>query len=103
MAKRRTIGENPLDTLMPKPMGPPTSEAPASVDANSAGKTANNPSTTTLRNQPRAKVTPAPVPASPAAESPSPSELLSRMQSLEQQNFYIAWLAGGAILLAVLL
>jgi hypothetical protein len=29
--------------------------------------------------------------------------LLSRVQSLEEQNKYISWLLGGAILLAVLL
>ena len=103
MAKRRTIGENPLDTLMPNPMVPPTSESPASANGHSEGKAANNPKASSPRNQPKDKATPAPVPASPAAESPSPSELLSRIQSLEQQNFYIAWLAGGAILLAVLL
>jgi len=103
MAKRRTIGENPLDTLTPNPMTRPISELLASADGHSGGKAANNPRASSPQNQPRAKVTPAPVPASPAAELPSSSELLNRIQSLEQQNFYIAWLAGGAILLAVLL
>jgi hypothetical protein len=103
MAKRKTIGENPLDALMPNPIVPRNNQSPASTDGHSGGRTANNPRTSSPRNQPRAKVTPAPVPASPAAQPPSPSDLLDRIQSLEQQNFYIAWLAGGAILLAVLL
>ena len=103
MAKRRTIGENPLDTLTPNPITRPISESSASADGHSEGKAANNPRASNPRDQTRVKVTLPPVPASPAAEPSSPSELLGRIQSLEQQNFYIAWLAGGAILLAVLL
>jgi|GEM_PF-1760860 hypothetical protein len=103
MAKRKTIGENPLDALMPNPIVPRTAQSPASTDGHSEGRAANNPRASSPRSQPRAKMTPAPVPTSAGAKPPPPSELLNRIQSLEQQNFYIAWLAGGAILLAVLL
>ena len=103
MAKRKTIGENPLDALMPNPIVPRTTQSPASTDGHSEGRTANNLRTSSPRNKSRSKATPRPVPASPTAQPPSPSDLLNRIQSLEQQNSYIAWLAGGAILLAVLL
>lgn len=103
MAQRKTIGENPLDTLMPNSIVPLTNQSPVSTDGHSEGRAANNPRASRPRNQLRAKVIPTPVPTSPAAEPTPPPELLSRIQSLEQQNFYIAWLAGGAILLAVLL
>jgi hypothetical protein len=36
-------------------------------------------------------------------QPPSPGDLSSRIQSLEEKNEYMMWLVGGAILLAVLL
>jgi hypothetical protein len=36
-------------------------------------------------------------------QPPSPGDLSSRIQVLEEKNEYMMWLVGGAILLAVLL
>jgi hypothetical protein len=82
MATRKTIRVNPLDSLVPDST---THQTPIS------------------RNQPKARDSHLPVLASQIAEPPSPADLSSRIQSLEEQNKYISWLLGGAILLAVLL
>lgn len=82
MATRKTIRVNPLDSLVPDST---THQTP------------------TLRNQPKAKDSHIATVATQISEPPSPADLSSRIQSLEEQNKYISWLLGGAILLAILL
>jgi hypothetical protein len=82
MATRKTIRVNPLDSLVPDPTTHQTS---------------------TSRNQPKARDSHLPALATQIAKPPSPADLSSRIQSLEEQNKYISWLLGGAILLAILL
>lgn len=103
MAKRKTIRVNPLDTLVPDPTTHQTGESPAAAKAQSAGPAAGSARTITPRDQPKAKNSTAPASATQVAQPPSPADLFSRIQSLEEQNEYIKWLLGGAILLAVLL
>jgi len=102
MAKRKTIRVNPLDTLVPDPTTIRTGESPASAKAHSAGPAAGSARTTTQRDQPKAKDSHLPTLARPVTQPPSPVDLLSRVQSLEEQNEYMKWLVGGAILLAII-
>ena len=102
MAKRKTIRVNPLDTLVPDPVTRQTGELPAAAKSRSTDPVAGSARTTTQQNQPKAKDSHLPTLATPVAQSPSPADLVSRVQSLEEQNEYIKWLVGGAILLAVL-
>jgi hypothetical protein len=102
MDKRKTIRINPLDTLVPDPTTRRTGESPAAFKAQSAGPTAGSTRTTAPRDQPKAKDSHLPTLATPVAQPPSPADLVSRIQTLEEQNAYIKWLLGGAILLAVL-
>ena len=103
MDKRVTIRSNPLDTLVPRPTTRHTGESPAAANAQSAGPAAGSTRITTSRNQPKAKHSHAPAPATQVAQPPSSADLFSRIQSLEEQNEYMKWLVGGAILLAVLM
>jgi hypothetical protein len=103
MAKRKTIRVNPLDTLVLDPTTSRTGESSAAAKAQSAGPASIIAQTTTQRNQPRAKNSNAPTSAIQVAQPPSPADLLSRVQSLEEQNEYMKWLLGGAILLAIML
>jgi hypothetical protein len=90
MAKRKTIGENPLDAVPDRTArhqeetSAATNPRPASAAIKFEKGTATSVQTT-------------------RTQSPPPQDLLSRIQSLEEQNEYIKWLVGGAILLAVLL
>jgi len=86
MAKRRTIGENPLDAIMPDPGSPvkerrPAQATPATVQS---GKGALTPSQ-----------------ATPTA-SQAQEDLVSRIQSVEEQSELTKWLVYGAIALAIL-
>ena len=103
MAKRKTIRINPLDTLVSHPTASRTGESPATAKAQSAGPAAGVPRTTIPGSQPKATDSHAPAAAAKVTQLPSPAELVSRIQSLEQQNVYLGWLLAGAILLAVLL
>jgi hypothetical protein len=101
MAKRKTIGENPLDTLVPDRTTRWTGKSAAAADAQSVDPATGSTGTPTPRNQPKASHLP--TLATPVAHPPSPADLVNRIQSLEKENEYIKWLVGGAILLAVLL
>jgi hypothetical protein len=103
MAKRKTIRVNPLDTLVPNPKPDQTGKSPSAAKVRSADPSADSAGTPTSRNQPRVKDSTAPAPATQVAQPPSPADVVSRIQSLEEQNEYIKWFAGGAILLAILL
>jgi hypothetical protein len=103
MAKRKTIRVNPLDTLVPNPKPDQTGKSPSAAKARSAGPAADSAGTTTSWNQPRIKNSTIPAPATHVAQPASTADLSSRIKSLEEQNEYIKWLGGGAILLAVLL
>ena len=103
MAKRKTIRVNPLDTLVPNPKPDQTGKSPSAAKARSAGPAADSAGTPTSWNQPRVKDSTVPAPATQVAQPPAPADLIIRIQSLEEQNEYIKWLGGGAILLAVLL
>ena len=87
MAKRRTIGENPLDAIMPDPGSPvkerrPAQATPATVQS---GKGTVTPTQATRT-------------ASQAQE-----DLLGRIRSVEEQSELTKWLVYGAIALAILL
>jgi hypothetical protein len=101
MAKRTTIGENPLDTLVPDRTTRRTGESAAATNAQSVDPATGSTGTPTPRNQPKASHLP--TLATPVAQPPPPADIVSRIQSLEKENEYIKWLAVGAILLAILL
>lgn len=103
MAKRKTIRFNPLDTLVPNSTTPRTGESPAEAKAQSADPVAGSTRTTAARKQPKAKDNHLPTLATEITQPPPPADLVSRVQSLEKQNVYIKWLAGGAILFAIML
>jgi len=106
MAKRKTIGENPLDGIVPNPASSRQEDKPAGQKPQSS-----------IPASPASARRPAqPAPASRKPEigsgahvrvapshAPSQKDLLSRIQSLEEQNAWIKWLAYGAIGLALLL
>ena len=107
MAKRKTIGDNPLDTIAPdrtahrkEETAAATSPRPAVPVSTAQPHQPARPASTTVKSEKRTATsvqttrTQSPVPAQ--------QDLLSRVQSLEEQNEYIKWLVGGAILLAVL-
>jgi hypothetical protein len=106
MAKRKTIGENPLDSIVP--------DRTARHQEKTAAATNPRPAVPVSTAEPRRPAQP----ASAAAKSekgtatsvqttrtqpPAQQDLLSRVQSLEEQNEYIKWFVGGAILLAIML
>jgi hypothetical protein len=103
MAKRKTIGVNPLDPLVPAPNPDQPNESPAAAKAQSAGPSAKRPRPTTSRGRPKVKDNSVPAPAAQIAQPPTPVDLSSRIQSLEKENEYMKWLVGGAILLAIML
>ena len=109
MAKRKTIGENPLDPVMPDPAarqieekargenpGPRSPVTPAKVSRSSGAASSRVAA-------PKQASAPAKSAAKPAAHPPSSAELLDRIQSLEQRNFYLEWVVGAAILLAIII
>jgi hypothetical protein len=108
MAKRKTIGENPLDTIVPdrtarekEQTAAATKPRPAVPVLTAGLRRPTQPASATVKSE---KGTVISVPTT-RTQSPAPTQqdLLSRVQSLEEQNKYISWLLGGAILLAVLL
>ena len=103
MAKRKTIRVNPLDTLVPGPATRQTGDSPAAANVHSAGPAAVISQTPPSPNQPKVKASHIPAPTAQVAKLPSAANLSSRVQSLEEQNEYMKWLLGGAILLAIML
>jgi hypothetical protein len=100
MAKRKTIGENPLDILAPDRTTRRTSESAAAANAQSVDPATARTSTPAPRSRPKVEDSTVPT---PATQPPSPADLVNRVQSLEKENAYIKLLVGGAILLALLL
>jgi hypothetical protein len=103
MAKRKTIGVNPLDALAPDPTSDQPSKSTAAAKARSASPSAGRARPPTSRSGPKVKDNIIAAPATQVAQPPTPVDLSSRIQSLEKQNEYIMWLVGGAILLAIML
>jgi hypothetical protein len=103
MAKRKTIRINPLDTVAPDPMTHQIGESPAVVKARSIDPASVIAQTPTSPTQSKIKASHPPAPAAQVAQPPAPTDLSTRIQSLEKQNTYLMWLVGGGILLAVLL
>lgn len=98
MAKRKTIRTNPLDSLVPDAERPlePSSRTSRSQPAERKTKPLARPIQSKLEN--------ADMPGSVQTPTiPQTAELIHRVESLEQQSFYVRWFAGGAILLALLL
>ena len=98
MAKRVTIRSNPLDTLVPDAM----------KDQIGTGVQSVIPARGTIRapaNRNRSKAGDKHVSsfATPVAQPPVSTDLVSRIQSLEKENEYIKWLAIGAILFVVMI
>lgn len=100
MAKRKTIGENPLDPIAPDRTTRQTSESAAAPNAQSVDPATGRTGTPAPRSRPKVKDSALPA---PATQPPSPADLVNRIQSLEKENAFIKWLVGGAILLALLL
>ncbi|MEI8016229.1 MAG: hypothetical protein WCH20_15515 [Nitrospira sp.] len=103
MAKRKTIKENPLDAIVPDRTAHRTGESAAAANAQSVDPATGRTGTPAPRSRPKVKDSAVPAPATQAAQPPSPADLTSRIQSLEKENEFIKWLAGGAILLWLLL
>ncbi|MDF0673596.1 MAG: hypothetical protein P0120_04540 [Nitrospira sp.] len=98
MAKRKTIRTNPLDSLVPE-AARPLKESFSTSSAQPAER-----KTKPLAQPIQPKLEHADMPRS--IETPTPPQstnLMHRIESLEQRSVYIGWLAGGAILLALLL
>ena len=106
MAKRKTIGENPLDVIVPEPVSSRQKDKPAAmkprppipVSPTEAQRSAR-PTPTSVKQE-NGIAAPAQVAHS---QTPPQQDLLSRIQFLEGQNVWIKWLAYGAIGLALLL
>ena len=106
MAKRKTIGENPLDAIVPDPV----------VGRQENKSAAQKPQSPIPVSPASARQPVRPAPASRKSEkgagtpvqvahsqTPPQQDLLSRIQFLEGQNVWVKWLAYGAIGLALLL
>ena len=106
MAKRKTIGENPLDAIVPDPVAGRQEDTPArqkpqsSIPASPAS--ARRPVQPAPASRKPEKGSGAPVQVAPS-HTPSQKDLLSRVQSVEKQSEWVKWLAYGAIGLALLL
>jgi hypothetical protein len=112
MAKRKTIGENPLDAIAPDRTARQKKETVAATNPRPAvavspaeprrpAKTAPaavNPEKGTATSIIQATRTQA-----PARQTPAQQDLLRRIKSLEEQNTLMKWLVYGAIGLAFLL
>ena len=106
MAKRRTIGENPLDAITPNPVtgrdeekfAEPKAQRSAPVSSAKPQRSARSTSKTVKHEK---------IAATPAekirSQPASQNDLLSRIQSVEEQSALVKWLAYGAIALALLL
>ena len=106
MAKRKTIGENPLDAIVPDPVSSRQEDKPEAQKPQSpipvSPASARRPvqPAPASRKPEKGLATPAQVTRS---QTPSQEDLLSRIQSVEEQSEWIKWLAFGAIGLALLL
>lgn len=106
MAKRKTIGENPLDAIVPDPVAGRQKDKPAAqkpqspIPASPASTRRTMQPAPASRKPEKGATTPAQVTQS---QPPTQKDLLSRIQSLEEQNAWVKWLAYGAIGLALLL
>jgi hypothetical protein len=103
MAKRKTIGVNPLDTLVPDLKPDQRSKSPAAAQARSAGPSPDSARTPAPRGRLKVKDNTVTAPAAQIAQPPSPADLMNRVQSLEKENAFIKLLVAGAILLAIML
>lgn len=108
MAKRKTIGDNPLDPIMPDQVMRPTEaitqpEKPSRNPVSSAKANRSSRQAPAAPESTKRTTSPSPSSAKTGAQAPSPTELIDRIKSLEQQTYYIEWLVGGAILIALLL
>lgn len=98
MAKRKTIRTNPLDSLVPdtEHLLKESSSTSRAQPMERKAKPLGQPIQPLLKNadMPRSIEPPT---------TPQAPELMHRIESLEQRSCYLGWLAGGAILLALLL
>ena len=106
MAKRKTIGDNPLDAILPDPVSGRQDETSAAPKARppipvspAEAQRPTRPDQTVVKQE-KGIATPVQVTRS---QTPSQEDLLSRIQSVEEQSEWIKWLAFGAIGLALLL
>lgn len=102
MAKRKTIRLNPLDTIVSDPAQTERAESPLATDARSDAASLRTRSTAP-KNRAKARAGKGSDSPSTPPKSPPTTDVLSRVQSLEQENVYIRWLVGGAIALAILI
>jgi hypothetical protein len=118
MAKRRTIGDNPLDSVVPgggegAVLGRegPKKKDPARGGAREKSKTppTGQPAPVRVESSARAHRTASAAHGAEAVVAPAaqPEELLPRLEKLEQENECLKWLVGAVLaplaLLAILL
>lgn len=115
MAKRSTIGDNPLDAVVPAPAASPKQPRTGAAKTKPSWQ---RPARSPRRSQAAAQAFPAddkgtlpegkPEPVVTAAAPPSgEAALLTRVEALEQENQCMKWLVGAVLaplaLLALLL
>lgn len=119
MAKRRTIGDNPLDSVVPGAgegvvLGreDPKKKEPARAAGREKPKTPPASQPAPARAEPSATASKAAAPearkaAAAGAPIAQPEELMPRLEKLEQENECLKWLVGAVLaplaLLAILL
>jgi hypothetical protein len=111
MAKRKTIGENPLDAIVPDRTAGQEKENIAAANPRRAVPVSPTEPRRPARTA-RAAVKPkkgktssvqAPRTQALVQQASDQQDLLGRIKSLEEQNTFIKWLVFGAIGLALLL
>ena len=103
MAKRVTIRSNPLDTLVPDTLKRQTSASHSATGVQFVIPARGTIRAAANRNRSKAGDNHVSSFATPVAQPPVSTDLVSRIQSLEKENEYIKWLAIGAILFVVMI
>lgn len=104
MAKRRTIGDNPLDAVVPDPLTELSASRRPPFKPQAVGRKPRHPRNrvTVSRHpmQPERRPTTAPSPKRTGAvpsPTPSPDSILHRIECLEQENQCMKWLVGAIL------
>ena len=113
MAKRKTIGENPLDAIAPDRTARQKNEIVAATNPRPAVAVSPAEPRRTAKTAPAAVnpekgtatsiIIQATRTQAPVQQTPAQQDLLRRIKSLEEQNTLMKWLVYGAIGLAFLL
>ena len=111
MAKRKTIGENPLDALDPdriarqekETVAPTSQQRAVPVSPTEPRRPVRKAPTTVTPEKRNATSVQAALTQAPVQQPPDQQDLLGRIKSLEEQSALMKWLVLGAIGLALLL